>query len=109
MVKQQRKQKSGISQALYEVDEAFLLNIKMLITEGGQGGKDATAVGDKRKLYLGFVICSVLLDMQIVNINTHFDFLHKSVLGPLLVSVSSTLGKNDVLSEMACVATKTLI
>lgn len=96
-----------MTQILYEVDEAYLANIKLLITESNQGNSSAS--GDKRKLYLGFVIISVLFNLQIVNIGTHFDFLHKSVLGPLLSSINSTLNKNDILSEMACVATKALV
>ena len=72
------------------------------------GGNSGSGTSDKRKLFVGLVLTSVTLDSEIVNVGFHFDFFIKNVCTVLLQAINSTLHKNDILSEFACVAVRAL-
>ena len=53
--------------------------------------------GERRKQYLGLILVSVILDPHLGTLGAQTDFFNKTILNPLLQSVSTCLKKNEVL------------
>ena len=66
--------------------------------------------GEKRKQYLGFMLASVLLDSHLGTLGPNTDFFNKTILNPLLQSMSTCLKKNEVLrSDQGAAALKAVM
>lgn len=73
---------------LFTVDEPLLTAVKQLAQEG-----------EMRKQYLGFMLGSVLFDSKLGSLGSSPDFFNKSVVNPLLQSISTCLKKNEVVGN----------
>ena len=84
---------------MFQVEQTLLSAVKQMVQDG-----------EKRKQYLGFMLASVLLDSQLGTLGPNTDFFNKTILNPLLQSMSTCLKKNEVLrSDQGAAALKAVM